>query len=390
MRLLAVAVTAALLLGACNRISHAFAAPDDSAWSKLPFQVSVVDRFAEPWAMAFLPDGRLLVTEKEGRLLLLRPGGYHLAVGGVPKVDYGGQGGFGDVALHPDFANNNLVYLSWAEAGSGGTHGAVVGRAKLVISPRMRTEGKEDVPESATLEGLQVIWRQDPKVIGQGHYSHRLAFSPDGYLFLTSGERQKGEPAQQFTGNLGKVIRLTDSGGIPPDNPWHDRGGIAAQFWTMGHRNLLGIAFDGRGQLWEAEMGPQGGDEINLIERGRNYGWPLVSNGDDYSGRPIPDHPTRPEFETPKVWWNPSISPSSLMIYSGSLFPKWQGNAFVGALSGEALIRLAIDGSEARKADQWDMGTRIRAVEQGPDGAIWLLEDDRDGSQGRLLKLTPR
>jgi glucose/arabinose dehydrogenase len=375
MRLLNLVIASLLALTSCGR-SGAFAGPNDDSASHRPFKATPIAQFNEPWAMTFLPDGRLLVTEKKGALRILNKDGTIGTITGTPPVAYGGQGGFGDVVLHPDFAHNTLIYLSWAEAGSGGTKGAAVGRGKLLLQG---TGGR--------IDGLQVIWRQEPKVTGDVHFSHRLAFSPDGYLFVASGERFKFMPAQSLATNLGKVVRLTDSGGIPPDNPFHDRGGIAEQIWTLGHRNGLGLAFDGGGRLWEVEMGPRGGDEVNLIQRGKNYGWPIVSNGDNYDGSIIPDHPTHPEFEAPKVWWNPSVSPAGLMIYSGTLFPQWRGSAFIGALSGQALIRVALDGSNARKADQWDMGARVREVEQGPDGAIYVLED---GSDGRLLKLMPK
>jgi glucose/arabinose dehydrogenase len=370
-------LVAALALGACNASGGAFAGSGEAdAASHRPFKATPVAQFNEPWAMTFLPDGRLLVTEKKGTLRILNKDGTIGFITGTPRVAYGGQGGFGDVVLHPAFARNGLVYLSWAEPGPSGTKGSAVGRGRLVL------EGN-----GGRIDNLQVIWRQEPKVTGDVHFSHRLAFSPDGYLFVTSGERFKFTPAQSPVATLGKVVRLTDSGAVPPDNPFHDKGPIAAQVWTLGHRNGLGLAFDGRGQLWEVEMGPMGGDELNLIERGKNYGWPVVSNGDNYDGSPIPDHPTHPEFEAPKVWWNPSVSPASLMIYSGDLFPQWRGSAFIGALSGRALIRIALDGANARKADKWDMGARIRDVVQGPDGAIYVLEDGRDG---RLLKLTPK
>lgn len=378
--LLAIVAPALLLATACNAHgdgnpvadANGSATPSESR----PFAATEVARFDGPWAMTFIPGtGQALITEKKGKLLLWSPDGHVVDVAGVPAVDYGGQGGLGDVVLHPDFANNHYVYLSWAEAGPGDTRGAAVGRAKLV------TEGSV-----ARLDGFQVIWRQEPKVTGRGHFSHRIAFSPDGYLFISSGERQKFTPAQDMNQNLGKIIRLTDAGGIPGDNPFHDQGRIAAQVWTLGHRNVLGIAFDAEGRLWEHEMGPKGGDEVNLVLKGRNYGYPIVSNGDHYDGRDIPDHPTHPEFEAPKVYWNPSISPAGMIIYSGSMFPEWRGDILMGALSGRALIRIHLDGDKASKVDLWDMDQRIREVEQGPDGAVWLLED---GPDARLLKLTP-
>ena len=239
------------------------------------------------------------------------------------------------------------------------------------------------------LENIEVLWRQDPKVTGQGHYSHRIAFG-DGYLWISSGDRQKFVPAQDMQANLGKVLRLNYDGSVPRDNPFYDQGGVAAQVWSLGHRNPLGLAFDGQDRLWDVEMGPMGGDELNLVRRGANYGYPIVSNGDHYDGAPIPDHDTRPEFAVPAVWWSPVISPSSLLFYSGDEFPQWRGNAVIGGLSSESVVRVEIDGESAREAERFDMGRRIRAVEQGPDGAIWLLEDGRAGrgGQGYLLKLT--
>ncbi len=208
-------------------------------------------------------------------------------------------------------------------------------------------------------------------------------------MYISSGDRQKFTPAQDMNQSLGKILRLTDSGAVPRDNPFAARGGVAAQVWTLGHRNLLGIAFDAQGRLWSPEMGPTGGDELNLIVRGGNYGYPIVSNGNHYDGRRIPDHDTRPEFNAPLITWTPVISPAGFIIYSGSAFPDWQGHGFIGGLSSKALVRVAFDGNTAREAERWDMGARIREVEQGPDGAIWLLEDERDGSQGRLRKLMP-
>ena len=344
-----------------------------AAAQERPFQVEEIGRFDRPWAMTFMPGGHLLVTEIGGTMKLRRASGAILDVEGVPAVSVGGQGGLGDVVLHPDFANNGLVYLSWVEAGEGGTRGAVVGRARFHLGER-----------GARLHDMQIVWRQAPKVEGGGHFSHRIAFGPDGKLYISSGERQKFDPAQDMSGNLGKVVRLNDDGTIPADNPFAARGGVTAQIWSLGHRNLLGLAFDGQGRLWNTEMGPQGGDELNLVVRGGNYGYPRVSNGSHYGGRDIPDHSAGDGFEAPKVWWNPSISPSSLIIYSGAMFPEWRGDAFIGALSGEALIRVDLDGTNARKADQWPMQARIREVEQAPDGALWLLED----GSGRLLRLS--
>lgn len=342
-----------------------------------PFVATPVASFDQPWAMCFLPDGRMLVTEKAGRLLLAsRDGRPALAVAGVPAVAYGGQGGLGDIVLHPQFRDNAFIYLSYAEADDQGRRGAAVARARLRL----------DVAPEPRLDDLQVIWRQTPKVSGQGHYGHRLIFSPDGMLFISSGDRQQMAPAQDLQQNLGKIIRLRDDGAVPADNPFADKAGVAGEVWSSGHRNPLGVAFDAQGRLWSHEMGPQGGDELNLIRRGANYGWPLVSNGSHYDGRDIPDHGTRPEFSAPKVFWTPVIAPAGLIIYTGMRFPQWHGSGFIGGLRSQALIRIAFDGEAAREAERWDMGHRIREVEQGPDGAIWLLED---GQPGRLLRLTP-
>jgi glucose/arabinose dehydrogenase len=345
----------------------------------LPFTVTEVADFEMPWALEFLPDGRLLVSEQRGALKIYESGTV-ADISGVPEVAFGGQGGFGDVVLHPDFAENNLVYLSYAEAGEGGTRGAAVARATLML------EG-----DGGALTDLEVIWRQVPKVDGGGHYSHRIAFH-DGYLWISSGDRQKFDPAQDMQSSMGKVLRLNDDGSVPADNPFADRGGVTAEIWSLGHRNPLGLAFDSAGRLWDVEMGPQGGDELNLVERGANYGYPIVSNGDHYDGRPIPDHPTRPEFNAPAVFWNPVISPSSLLFYSGSEFPQWRDDAFIGGLSSQSIVRIDFEGTNAREAERFAMGMRIRAVEQGPDGAIWVLEDGREGrgGQGRMFRLTAR
>jgi glucose/arabinose dehydrogenase len=368
-RLLTILLTG-LALTAC-------ASADEESW---PFDATAIAEFDEPWAMTFLPDGRLLVTEKPGRLLIVTQDGEKSPpVSGVPDVDYGGQGGLGDVVLHPDYEDNSMIYLSYAEAGDDGTRGAAVARARLALSGN-----------GGSLEDVEVVWRQYPKVEGRGHYGHRIAFSNDGYLFISSGERQKFDPAQDMKGNLGKIVRLYDDGSIPEDNPFFEQGGVTAEIWSLGHRNPLGLAFDSEGRLWNQEMGPRHGDELNLVKPGLNYGYPIVSNGDHYSGKKIPDHDTRPDLEAPKVYWVPAISPAGLMFYDGDLFPEWKGSAFLGGLSGEALVRVEFDGDEAREAERFEMGKRIREEEQGPDGAIWLLEDDRKSSNGRLLKLTPK
>lgn len=366
-----------------------FIAMTVSAQDDLPFQVEEITRFDEPWSMAFMPDGRLLVTEKKGRLnIVTQDGDLYPAFGGIPDVDYGGQGGLGDVALHPDFAVNGMIYISYAEAGEGGVRGAAVARGRLVEGGRR--------PQ---LEQVEVIWRQYPKVLGRGHYGHRLLFDDDGYLWISSGDRQKFTPAQDMQSSMGKIIRLHDDGSIPEDNPFVnyreedafvDNEAVYSQIWSLGHRNPLGIALDLDGRLWEIEMGPAGGDELNLIKRGDNYGYPVVSNGKHYDGREIPDHDTHPEFNAPEITWIPVISPGDLMFYHGDLFADWRGNAFAAGLSSQSVVRIAIDGDSAREVERYDMGARIRNVTEGPDGAIWVLEDDRGSSAGRLLKLTPK
>ena len=354
--------------------------PDGTLYAQnLPFTVTDVAQFNEPWAMAFLPNGRLLVSEKRGALKFYDMDDGIANVTGVPDVSYGGQGGFGDIVLHPEFADNDLLYMSYAEDGGRGTRGAAVARARLVLE-----DNRHELAE------LEVIWRQVPKVSGRGHFGHRMAFDTDGYLWISSGERQKFDPSQDMDSNLGKIVRLYDDGSVPADNPFADRGDVTSQIWSLGHRNPLGLAIDGNGQPWSVEMGPRGGDELNLVRRGANYGYPTVSNGNHYSGRPIPDHDTRPEFNEPAVSWTPVISPSSLMFYSGSEFPEWHGDAFIGGLSSRSLVRVEFDGQAAREAQRFSMRQRIRAVAQGPDGALWALEDGRRGSGGRLLRLTAR
>ena len=353
---------------------HTSAAAQQPA--RLPFQVQVVTDFESPWAMTFMPDGRMLITEKAGMLHVVSADGQQRKrVDGIAAVSSEGQGGLMDVVLHPGFAKNRLVYFSYSEAGQGGK-GVVLARGTFV-------DGEQPV-----LQNVETLFRATPYVTGNGHYSGRIAFSEDGYLFFTNGERQKFDPAQDPKATLGKVLRLKDDGTPAPDNPLTAKGFHPA-VWSYGHRNVLGIAFDASGNLWEQEMGPQGGDEVNLILPGRNYGYPIVSDGDHYDGKPIPDHDTRPEFEKYKVNWTPVISPAGLIVYSGKLWPQWKGDLFIGGLSSKALIRVDVDGTNARKGDQWPMGERIREPEEGPDGTIWLLEDGQRGGQGRLLKLTP-
>ena len=349
-----------------------------------PFEALAVADMDEPWAMTFLPDGRLLITEKAGTLrLVTQDGDVSAPIGGTPEVDYGGQGGLGDVVLAPDFEDSGTVYLTFAEAGEGDTRGAAMGRGRLNL-------------DEMTIEGFETIWRQNPKVPGRGHYGHRIAFSPDGqYLFLTSGERQKFDPAQDLTMNLGGVLRLNPDGTPAEGNPWASEGSPADERWTMGNRNPLGLAFAPDGTLWEHEMGPKGGDEFQMVEEGKNYGYPIVSNGDHYDGEIIPDHDTRPgEFRDPDESWNPVISPAGMIFYTGDLFPDWRDDALIGGLSSQSLIVATRDceakGREVCEEIRYDMGARIREVEQGPDGTVWVLEDGTKGSGGRLLHLVPR
>jgi len=343
---------------------------------ELPFDAETIYTFREPWAMAFLPDGRLLVTEKRGRLHVINTYGEKLpSVEDVPNVDYRGQGGLGDVIVHPDFASNGLIYLSYAESGIGHVRGAAVARARLQFD--------EDRPR---LKDVRVIWRQNPKVTDDGHYGHRMLFDSEGYLFITSGDRQKFDPAQQMTGNLGKIVRLRDDGTIPEDNPFYADGDVAAEIWSLGHRNPLGIILDNQGRLWNTEMGPLHGDELNLVIKGENYGYPIVSEGDHYNEDPIPDHDTRPEFEAPKVAWIPTIAPAGTIFYTGPLFPEWQDSILIAGLASRAIIQVEIDGDSARETGRTVFGERVRELEQGPDGAVWVL---MDGDEGDLVKLTP-
>ena len=368
---------ALLALAACGAPAPAPAAGNSAAQTEgtsRPFAVAEVMAFSTPWAMDFLPGSGVpmtnaaLVTEREGRLWLVNVAtGEKRQVSGVPSAKVAGQGGLGDVAVHPGFAGNQRVYLSFAEAGPDGTSGAAIGHGRLVL-------GKGE----PRIEGFKVIWRQQPKVSGDGHFSHRIAFAPDGTMFVSSGDRQKMDPAQDRDSDLGKIIHMNAEGQR-----------IGGRHYSMGHRNVLGLAFAPDGRLWASEMGPRGGDELNLVVRGRNYGWPLVSYGSHYDRSDIPDDHKGRGFEEPKAWWASSVSPGSLLIYSGDLFPQWKGDALIPALSGQALIRVDLDGDKAAKAEQWDMGARIREAVQGPGGEIYLLEDGGERGNGRLLKLEP-
>jgi glucose/arabinose dehydrogenase len=378
-----------------------------------PFTVKEIASFDEPWAMTFLPGSGLpltnsaLVTEKTGHVWLVDVGtGKKVEVRGVPTVLYGGQGGLLDIVASPGFAGDQLVYLTYAKPDGHGGSSLALARAKFALG--------DGAPR---FQEVQVIWA-DPQGGDGGQFGGRIAFAPDGQsVFLTSGDRQRFTPAQDPDQPLGKVLHLTLDGKPAPDNPWFGKTGsqvtlvtdppedtqaakkaperkftwtrpnlTPAETWSVGHRTPYGLAFGPDGRLWEAEAGPQGGDELNLIGKGRNYGWPLVSYGVNYNGVPIPKPPTRPDLEAPKVWWTPTVTPGGLLIYSGDKFPQWKGDALIPALNGEALIRIAIDGDSARKANQWAMGSRMRGIAQGPDGAVYLLQD---GDGAKLLRLDP-
>jgi len=339
--------------------------------------------FDEPWAAEFAPGtDTLFITERGGTIKFVdTANGTQGTVTGAPEVDYGGQGGLGDIAFLPSESSSSLdrrtIYLSWAEAGEGDTRGAVVGRGTLECAQT----------NACAIEGLEVIWRQAPKVTGRGHYSHRLAFSPDErYLFVASGDRQKMQPAQDTSNNLGSIVRLNLDGSTAAGNPLAGEGGISAQLWSWGHRNILGLQFDGQGRLWDLEHGPAGGDELNLVQSGGNYGWPEVSGGDHYDGKPIPRNSTRDDFIKPAVNWTPVIAPGDFIFYSGDQFAGWKGAAVIAAMKPSALVVVTIDGESARETQRIPFEKRLREIVQGPDGAIWVLED-KEG--GRLLKLTP-
>ena len=351
-------------------------------------EITELERFDGAWAMTMLPDGRMLVTEKGGSLWLVGRNGKKLGkIGNVPSVTDRGQGGMGDIILHPDFEDNKRIYISYVERDpeDNNLSGAVVDSATLTTSAR-----------GGALVQRERIWTQLPKVTGNGHYGHRMAFSPEnakdggGYLYITSGERQKFTPSQNMDMNLGKVVRIKDDGSVPDDNPFAAQSGVTKEIWTLGHRNPLGIDFDPQGRLWVHEMGPRDGDELNHIVRSSNYGYPVVSNGKHYSGVEIPDHDTNPVFKKPAEYWVPAISPAGFTIYDGSQFGDWKGDGFIGGLSSQALIRVEFEngnrGPVAKEAERFEWGKRIREVETGLDGAIYVLEDN----DGRLLRITPK
>jgi glucose/arabinose dehydrogenase len=373
----------------------------------LPFTVTEVTTLSLPWKIAFLPDGRMLITEKVGGLQLVTQQGAKTPVANVPAVLWKGQGGMLGVYLSPHYSKDHYVYLTYSEPGDDGSSLALA-RAKLKIAG-----------DAASLEDLKVIWRDGERGNG-GQFGAVVVFSPDSkYLFLTVGDRQRMTVAQDPNQPLGKILRLTLDGKPAPGNPMAGQIGAATvpvinppsdteaaktapvirtytfpgpnrtqvETWVSGLRTPYGLAFAPDGRLWELEHGPRGGDELNLIEPGKNYGWPLVSYGMNYNGVPIPSPDTRPDLAKPVIYWVPVIAPGNLMFYKGAMFPQWNGSAFVSGLASKALIRITFDGKGgARTAERWDMGRRIRDVEVAPDGALWMIEDAKPGG---LFRLTP-
>ena len=329
-----------------------------------------------PWALAFLPDGKLLVTERPGRMrIVTRDGKISPAVGGVPQVRASGQGGLHDVVLDRDFAANKIIYFCYAEPASGGGRSAMA-RARF-------TDG-----EAARLDDVAVIFRQEGPLSSGNHYGCRIVQGRDGNLWLTLGDHfTYRDEAQNLANHLGKIVRVTPDGAVPPDNPFIGRSNAKPEIWSYGHRNSQGAALHPQtGKLWMHEHGPRGGDEVNIPLAGRNYGWPVIGYGVDYSGAKIHEGTAKAGMEQPIKYWVPSIAPSGMAFYSGDLFAAWKGNLLVGALAGQLLVRLELDGEKVTKEERISLNARIRDVRQGPDGAIWLATD---ASDGRILRLTP-
>ena len=328
-----------------------------------------------PWSIAFLPDGRMLVTERPGRLrYVTMKGEVSEPIAGVPAVFSAGQGGLLDVALDPDFSSNSTIYLSYAEPGDGDLNGTAVARATL---------------DGTRLTGLQVIFRQMPKVASKHHFGSRLVFARDGNLFVTLGERNsERDSAQDLGTHLGKIVRITKDGKVPADNPFVGRDGAMPEIWSLGHRNVQGATLDpATGRLWTVEHGPKGGDEINLPEAGRNYGWPVITYGTEYSGPAIGEGTAKAGMEQPLYYWVPSIATSGMAFYTSDVYPAWKGSLFVGALAANLVARLEIGADGKVKVEErFPVGERVRDVRQGPDGALYLVTDE---DAGRLLRLTP-
>jgi glucose/arabinose dehydrogenase len=375
-RFLAAALVAALTVAPAA--AQSFSGPQVESVLTASGPIAVQDLAGglnHPWGMAFLPDGRLLVTERNsGELHVLSPDGTLSApVEGTPNVFAQGQGGLLDVALDPDFATNSYVYLSYAEPGPEGSAAAALGRGRW-------TDDR--------IEGFERIFLQEPWITGQNHFGNRIVFDGEGHLFLTLGERFQFDPAQDLGNHLGKVIRINHDGSIPADNPFVGDANAQDEIWSYGHRNVQAAALHPEtGQLWLAEMGPLGGDELNQPEAGKNYGWPVVSWGINYDGSEIPDPPTRPDFADAAKHWSPVISPSGMVIYTGDVFPAWSGNVFIGSLSGHQLVRLEMTDGAVTGEERIPLGTRIRDVEQGPDGALYVLTDADDGHVWRIAPM---
>jgi glucose/arabinose dehydrogenase len=376
----------------------------------LPFTMTQVADFKLPWRIAFLPDGRMLVTEKVGPVWLVTQKGEKTPIENVPPVLWQGQGGMLGVFLSPHYATDHSVYLTYSEPGEEtGTSGLALARARL-------TTGEN----TASLDGLQVLWRDMPKGRG-GQFGAQIAFSPDGqFLFLSVGDRQRMTPAQDPNTEVGKILRLTLDGKPAAGNPMAGKTGAASlplinpprdtevaktapvistytlekpnlapsETWTTGHRTPYGLAFAPDGRLWEVEHGPRGGDELNLIEPGKNYGWPLVSYATNYNGVPIPSPDTRSDLTKPVIYWTPIIAPGNLIFYNGAMFPQWRGSALVSGIATRTLNRITFDGKGgATPAERWSVGHQIRDVEVGPDGALWMLEN---ANPGGLFRVTPK
>ncbi len=336
--------------------------------------VTVARGLAHPWGLAFLPDGRMLVTERPGRVRLVEPDGrLSPPLDGVPTVWARGQGGLLDVVLAPDFAQSRTIYLSYAEPDRGDA-GTAVARARL---------------GAGALENVTVIFRQEPKVSSGVHFGSRLVFARDGLLFITTGERGRREDSQNLGRHMGKVIRVRPDGSVPADNPFTRRPGVRPEIWSYGHRNLQGAALHPQtGQLWTVEHGARGGDEVNAPKAGRNYGWPVITYGRDYSGSKIGEGTAKAGMEQPIHYWDPSIAPSGMTFYTGDRFPAWRGNLFVGSLKFGLLVRLALRGEQVTGEERLleGLGARVRDVRQGPDGYLYLLTDE---SNGRILRIEP-
>ncbi len=365
---------ASVLIGSPVILSPAFGqenAVETKSGGKLRVE-TVAAGLSHPWGMAFLPDGRLLVTERPGRLRVVdRDGNVSPPLGGVPEVFGEKQGGLLDVALDPEFESNRLVYLSYAEAGKDGASTAV-GRGRL-------GEGE--------IENFQRIFQQQPQVSGGAHFGSRLVFAPGGYLFITTGERFKFDPAQDLRSHLGKILRIRHDGTVPDDNPFVGQKGALPEIWSYGHRNVQGAALHPEtDELWIHEMGPRGGDELNVVEAGKNYGWPVVSWGQHYDGKDIPDPPTRPEFAGSVHQWTPSISPSGMTFYTSDAVPGWDGSILIGGLTSRGIVRVRVEDRKVTDEERISLGARIRDVETAPDGSVYVLTDESDG---RLLRLSP-